>query len=97
MRLMSAPISFLSFRLCCPGRRGQLLEDTSPEEACWITTPHWTTPIPNTPVFKIGSRLAAGMCEREEVSSWEEDSQHLKDLGSSWCFLGTDPMGFFCR
>lgn len=33
------------------------------------------------------------MCEREEVSSWQEDSQQLKDLGTSWCFLGT-PWGF---
>lgn len=33
------------------------------------------------------------MCEREEVSSWEEDSQQLEGLGTSWCFLS--PVGFF--
>lgn len=65
------------------------MEDTSPEEACWINTAYGTSPIPNAPVFKVDSRLAAGMCEREEVSLWEEDSQQLKDLGTSWCFLGT--------
>lgn len=68
------------------------MEDISPEEA-WITLARWTAPISNPPACKIGSRLAAGMCEREEVSSWEEDSQQLEGLGTSWCFLF--PVGFF--
>ncbi|PKU42276.1 hypothetical protein llap_7430 [Limosa lapponica baueri] len=67
-------------RPCCSGRRGQLLEDASREEAYWTTTAHLNTLIPNSAVIKIGSRLAAGTCESRR------DLSHVllqKYLGSS--------------
>jgi len=89
---MFAPVSFLSFRLCCSGRRGQLLKDTSHEEACWTTTPHLTS-IPNSAVFKIGSRLAAGMCESRGGEFMGRGQPSASVLGDQLVFHW-DPAGF---
>ena len=68
------------------------MKDTSHEEACWTTTPHLTS-IPNSAVFKIGSRLAAGMCESRGGEFMGRGQPSASVLGDQLVFHW-DPAGF---